>query len=122
MESRFIKLPVLQSAVLAYTFEEIFNDEEMYMKYADIDEVFIALIGGDQYVFDLIERSCIDDVNSYAEAIALKEYLDMIRIEAEHLEYFEICHNCVTFMNKLETILTKTDEIYSRDCRHLSEC
>lgn len=125
MESRFIKLPTFQSVVLANTFEAIFEDiDDDYLKFVEADEIFYVLIGGDldQHLFPLIERSCKEDTVSYLTAINLSDWLEVIREEAEKLEYYEICHNCLTFRNELENILNETEHFYSRDCRDLSEC
>lgn len=124
MESRFLILPSLQASVLALTFESIYDEDDPFMEFVDVDEVFLALIGGDQYphIFALIERSCKENVQDYLEAINLSDYLEIMREEAEKLEYFEICHNCVNFRNELEKILDATEQHYSSDGCDLLEC
>lgn len=111
---------------MSLTFEQIFDEEDQshYLDYVDVDEVFNVLIGADPYphIFGLIERSCKENTRDYLESINLSDYLEIMREEAEKLEYYEICHNCVTFRNELEKILDVTEQHYSRDCGDLSEC
>lgn len=119
MESRYIKLPRIQSSVLAHTFETIYeNIEDDYMKYVEVDEIFYVLIGGDldPNMFELIERSCIEDPVSYLTAINLNDWLRIIEQEASKLEYYEICNNCVKFNKKLDEVLQASDSYYLSEC------
>lgn len=119
-------LPVLQGRTLAEVFCSSFPELEgySYFLFVDIDEIFLYLIGGenDTDVFDLLEESCKNDVNSYINLIDFCSFIEVVIEKSIELQFFEICYNSKIVLDKSLLILKRTDEFYTRNSSNLSWC
>lgn len=109
-------LPVLQGRTLVEVFCSVFPELEGsgYFLFVDIDEIFLYLIGGkiDGDVFDLLEESCKNDINSYVNLIDFCSFLEVVIQKSEELEFYEICHNAKILLDESVIILQRIDEFY----------
>lgn len=109
-------LPVLQGRTLVEVFCNSFPELEDsgYFLFVDIDEIFLYLIGGkvDVNLFDLLEESCKNDVNSYVNLIDFCSFLEVVIQKSEELEFYEICHNAKIILDESILILKRIDEFY----------
>lgn len=111
METKIKPLPNIQAQVLKTVFEETFREDALYLDLVEMDEVFSCLIGGDVEVgfWELLERSVTLDDENCAFMVFLSEYIEILRKEAEDIEYYEMCNNLKEFKTIIDGYIYTPD-------------